>query len=110
MDSITIRLQGETLATIENEADSRDSSKSDVIRDWFREREELQDECEELQTECERLQNEKRLIVEQREEHTELVEYVEEERSVRQRREERRDAPAWTRAKWWLVGRDRGES
>lgn len=41
---------------------------------------------------------------------TELVEYVEGERALQQRREERRDAPLWTRAKWWVFGRDRDES
>lgn len=37
----------------------------------------------------------------------ELVEYVERERDLQRRREERQDAPAWTHAKWWLFGRDR---
>jgi hypothetical protein len=54
-------------------------------------------------------------------EHTELVEYVQEERSIQQRREARREqererererenAPAWRRAKWWLLGRSEGEA
>lgn len=76
-----------------------------MIRDWFAEREELQcectqlqSECEKLQTECDRLRNKKRLILEQREETTELVDYVEEERSWRSTSLE-------TRMKWWLFGK-----
>ena len=35
----------------------------------------------------------------------ELVEYVERERELQRRERERRDAPAWRRAKWWLFER-----
>lgn len=34
----------------------------------------------------------------------ELVEYVEQERKLDQQRAQRRQAPAWRRAKWWLLG------
>lgn len=105
MDSITIRVQDETLAKIERGAEKREVSKSELIREWFQEREELQferaqlqSEYEELQTECDRLQNEKRLILEDREEKTELVEYVEDELSYR-------EAGLSTRMKWWLFGK-----
>lgn len=126
MDSITIRLQAETLAKIEDEAERRDMSKSEVIREWFAERDELQRECEklqdeytELQTECDRLRDEyeeqidelereiervhreKRLILEQREEHTELVRAVKEEQSLAKRKAE---AGLWTKTKWALFG------
>jgi hypothetical protein len=37
---------------------------------------------------------------------TELVEFVEAEKSLVEKREERRSAPAWKRAKWWVFGRD----
>ena len=39
----------------------------------------------------------------------ELVEYVEHERRIQQRREERATAPAWRRAKWWILGAPGGE-
>lgn len=65
-----------------------------------------EDEIEELETTVEWLENEKRTILSQREEHRELVKYVEEERSLAQRREERATAPAWKRMKWWLTGYD----
>ena len=65
-------------------------------------------EYEDLKRENDRLQNRVRKLIDAREEHTELVEYVEEERLDRQRerehREQRRGAPAWRRAKWWLLG------
>lgn len=126
MDSITIRLQDETLARIEDEAEQRDLSKSEVIREWFADRDKLQREYErlqsernELQVECNRLQDEyeeqteelereierthreKRLVLEQREEHTELVNTVKEERSLVKRKA---SAGVLTRAKWWLIG------
>lgn len=126
MDSITIRLQADTLARIEDKAERQDMSKSEVIRAWFDERDELQRECEqlqseyaELQTECERLRDdyeseikelereiervhrEKRLVLEQREEHTELVDTVERQQSLAERKA---SAGVLTRAKWWLVG------
>jgi hypothetical protein len=46
------------------------------------------------------------------EEHGELVEYVEHEKSLQERREEReteraarRNAPIWKRGYWWVFGR-----
>jgi Ribbon-helix-helix protein, copG family len=126
MDPITIRLQNETFARIESEAEQRDLSKSEVIREWFtnhdelqREHVQLQSECDELQAKCDRLRNEyeeqieelereterthreKRLVVEQPEEHTEFVNTVKEERSLAKRKA---NAGVLTRAKWWLVG------
>ena len=40
----------------------------------------------------------------------ELVEYVERERSMQEQERKRRNAPAWRRAKWWLLGRSEGEA
>jgi hypothetical protein len=45
------------------------------------------------------------MILEQREENQDLVRYVEEERAIQQRREARRDAPLWRRARWYVFGR-----
>jgi TolA-binding protein len=68
------------------------------------------DECRErvadLEQEVERLEREKRLILEQREEHSQLVRAVEQERTLEQ---ERAEAGLATRAKWWLFGRDGDE-
>jgi hypothetical protein len=68
------------------------------------------DECRErvgdLEQQVERLQREKRLILEQREEHSQLVRAVEQEQSLA---EEWAQAGLATRVRWWLVGRDGGE-
>ncbi|WP_238532969.1 hypothetical protein [Halalkalicoccus jeotgali] len=47
------------------------------------------------------MQREKRLLLEQREEHTELVNAVKEERTLAK---QKANAGVFTRAKWWLVG------
>lgn len=62
-------------------------------------------EYDRLQTENNRLNRSLQQLIEQREEHKDLIKYVEEERSLQQRREDRRSAPAWRRAKWWFLGR-----
>jgi len=64
---------------------------------------ELQDEVDELETEVNRLKNEKRLILEDREEKAELVNYVEQERTAEQ---QWREAGLGTRLKWKLFGMD----
>ncbi len=56
----------------------------------------------------ERLRNEKRTLINDREERTELVEYVEEQREVERYRDRQQrkidQARVLTRAKWALVG------
>jgi len=68
------------------------------------------DDCrervDELEQRAERLEREKRLILEQREEHSQLVRAVEEQRTLER---ERAQAGLATRARWWLFGRDEGE-
>jgi len=59
-----------------------------------------------LEQRLERLEREKRLLLEQREEHSQLVRAVEEQRTLEQ---ERAQAGLGTRVRWWLVGRDEGE-
>lgn len=65
--------------------------------------EELQQQVADLQQEVERLRNEKRTLIAQREENQELVRFVEDEM---ERREQRDTAPIWTRARWWVLGRE----
>jgi hypothetical protein len=57
-----------------------------------------------LKQENDRLQRERRQLLEQREEHHELVNYAENQRENEQRARERRKQPVWTRAWWWLTG------
>lgn len=105
MEQIAARVPEEIDRAIEAFSDENDCSRSEAIRTLL----ERGVEYDDLQTENERLRSEKRTIINQRDEHTELVEYVQAERDLQQRREERRDAPLWTRAKWYVFGRDRGD-
>jgi Arc/MetJ-type ribon-helix-helix transcriptional regulator len=66
---------------------------------------EYEDRIADLERENERLQREHRQLLEQREEHQELVRHVEDERKERDHRREHRNAPVWRRAKWWMFGR-----
>jgi len=90
--------------------DSRDApTDAGRVRECIRRSQEL-DGCRErvgdLEQEVERLEREKRLILEQREEHSQLVRAVEEQRTLER---ERAQAGLATRVKWWLFGRDEGE-
>jgi len=102
MNPIASRVPEDVDADIEAYADENGVSKSDAIREVLK----RGLEYERLQSENERLRNEKRTLINQREEHGELVEYVEEERTIRQRREKRRSAPVWRRAWRWVAGYD----
>ena len=97
---ISIRFDEDRLAEIEARAEEEGVTRSGYIRDSIDAREQLA-EC---RRENERLERRVRKLIEQREEHDELVRYVEEERLDRQRERERSHAPAWRRAKWWLFG------
>jgi len=102
MQQITLRIPEDTLKTLEKEADEHGVSRSEYIRDVLESREEHAENTEELQTTVERLQREKRMLLEQRDEHTQLVKYVEHEQSYR-------EASLPQRLKWWVFGRDRAE-
>lgn len=133
MNPTTLRLSESTLDTLADEADERGLSRSEYIREIIRERHEdnrLQDRLradyerqiadyeekirdyeeriDDLETENERIRNEKRLILQQREENTELVEYVEEQRELTKYQERRQrlldDANILRRWKWKLTG------
>ena len=99
MERLTIRVPEELLEEIEDLAEAEDVSQSEAARTLLR----RGTEAEALQQEAERLRREKRLILEQREEHTELVRAVAREQS---REDRRAQAGVLTRAKWWLVGMD----
>lgn len=108
MEAITIRLSEDLLESLDGEADEYEQSRSEYIREILRSRNEydqLQDEYEDLERENERLRRQLEATNKRVDEHTELVEYIEQERSLQERREERRNAPVWTRAKWWILGK-----
>ena len=59
----------------------------------------------EVEDENDRLRRERRQLLEQRDEHGELVRWGESEREREQRRRDKSEQPVWTRAKWWVLGR-----
>ncbi|MFC6764877.1 hypothetical protein [Natrinema soli] len=64
-------------------------------------RNEYESRITDLKTEIERLRNEKRTLINDREERTELVRYVEEERTLSKQKAQ---AGIATRAKWFVTG------
>ena len=111
MKRVTVSLEEEYVEAIEEFQEANDlDSRSEAVRrlldayeDLNADYEELHKQYEEAQTEAERLRNEKRLILKDREEKQELVEYVEEERTVEQRW---REAGLATRLRWKVFGMD----
>jgi hypothetical protein len=90
--------------------DARDAqTDAGRVRECIERSQEL-DACRErvgdLEQQVERLEREKRLILEERDEHRQLVRAVEQEQSLA---EERAQAGLATRVRWWLFGRDEGE-
>jgi Arc/MetJ-type ribon-helix-helix transcriptional regulator len=96
MSRLTISLTDEEEEIIEEKVgdDGEYESKSEFVRNCIQ----AHTEVEDLEQENERLRNEKRLILEQREEATEIQKYVEEERTYR-------NAGLKTRLKWWVWGK-----
>jgi hypothetical protein len=78
-------------------------SQSAAVRECISRYEDLQHEVDALESEVNRLKNEKRLILEDRDEKAELVNYVEQERTAEQ---QWREAGLGTRLKWKLFGMD----
>lgn len=113
MEQITLRLSENTLTEVETEAEEADVPRSKVLRDAIESRHEheeelndLREEVDELRTDVERLRNEKRALIDDREERADLVAFAEQEKELKELEREARSAPVWTRAKWWIVGRD----
>jgi predicted nuclease with TOPRIM domain len=65
---------------------------------------ELESEVSRLEARVDELTNQLREANRRNDEVTELVEFVEEEKSLTQARRERASAPVWKRAKWWVTG------
>ena len=111
MQKVTFSLEEGQLDTLDEFQEENDiSSRSEALRRFIEDYEELHTEYEnlhteyeELQTELEQERNRNKMILEQREEHTELVKYVQEERTQEQRW---REAGLATRLKWRVFGMD----
>lgn len=77
-------------------------SELNAIEAEYQERiDDLKSEIDDLEMEIQRVHREKRQILEQREEHTELVKQVEQERSLAERKAQ---AGILTRTKWLITG------
>jgi len=123
MEKISISLRDEQLQHVGEREENENETRSEAVRtlvdrgmnaaeheEKLRGRmEELErkkdEEIEQLRTEIDRLQRERRQILEQREENQELVRFAEEQRSLVSEQRDRRNAPVWRRAKWWVLGR-----
>ena len=102
MPRLTITVTDEQAALLEELSGDggQYESKSAAVRDFIQAGERVA----ELEQEVERLNRERRQLLEQRNEHGELVRYAEDQREQEQNARERRKKPAWTRAWWWLTG------
>ena len=102
MPRLTVTVDEEHAAVIEELSnDSGEyASKSEAMRACIQ----AYERVAELETENDRLRREKRAVIEQRDEHRELVEYVEGERELRNMERKRRNAPIWQRLKWYILG------
>lgn len=75
--------------------------QADRVAELEAETERLRERIDELEAERDRLQDEKQEVLEQREEHSELLAYVEQERAVER---QWREAGLATRMKWRVLG------
>ena len=110
---VAARVSPDIAGEIDRLQSEEDCSQSEAVRVLLR----RGIEHERLQRERDSLQNRLNTLAGREREHAELVEYVEREKSMQERREERerkreqrRNAPAWRRAKWWLLGRAEAEA
>lgn len=100
MERLTIRLPEDLAEHIEDMADENGVSQSEAARRLIRRGTEYDD----LRDERDRLRRQLSATNRRVDEHTELVEFVDEQRELDRRKHRRRTAPVWTRAKWWLLG------
>jgi len=119
MRTVTLKMDEDLVKALDAEAEEQNySSRSGYIRDVLKSRNstdkhdeiteeyeskirEYEDDIAELEREVERQQRERRQLLEVRDEHQELVEVVQDEQSLAQRRAQ---AGVLTRAKWWFAG------
>ena len=106
MPQASARVSADVNEGIEAYSAEHDVSRSDAIRALL----EQGIEYDRVQAENDRLRRQLQATNARQEDVGELVEYVERERSMQEQERERRNASAWRRAKWWLLGRSEGEA
>lgn len=107
MQNVTLRMDEEFVETLDSEADDRDLSRSDYIRNILQSRHDtsdLQREIDALQRKNNELRSQLQAANQRIDASNELVEYVEEQREMENSREERRHANVLRRGWWWLAG------
>jgi hypothetical protein len=101
MEHVATRVPEDIHAEIQEIQDVNDCSQSEAVRDLLRrgmEHERLQRERDSLQNQLNTLAGKERAV-------KGLVSVRKREESIEARREDRRDAPLWRRAKWYVFGR-----
>lgn len=104
---VTVRLSDSLASHVDAVRQDDETSDAEAVRECLRrsqDLEDVQDDLERAEARIGELEGQLAAVRERQEEHAELVEYVEAEKTLQERREERRHAPAWRRAKWWLIG------
>lgn len=122
MDPITFKLESNTLERLDSEAEEKELSRSEYLRNIIKTRdkteelrkeyegkiEEYERKIEELQRKNEELRDKLAAANDRIDDTQEVVEYVEEEKKIqrqeRSRKEEWRTAPLWRKAKWMVTG------
>lgn len=102
MHRLTVRLpddMADRIAELSGDEGPYDS-KSEAVRELIRQGERLA----EVERERDRLRDQLAATNSRADDVGELVEYIERERALREQEQERRQAPVWKRAAWWVFG------
>jgi Arc/MetJ-type ribon-helix-helix transcriptional regulator len=91
--------QGELIEDLAGE-EGPASSKSEAVRMLIEDAQRVS----EVEGENDRLRRERRQLLEQRDEHDDLVRYADAEREQAELDRLRRKQPVWTRVRWWVLG------
>jgi len=112
MQQLTVRVDDETGEAIDERASDSDVSTSEAVRELLR----LGFDHERLQAEVDDLRRQLQAVNRRESEHQELVEYVQRERALQERREERarrrekrkqrRQAATILQRAWWAIAGD----
>ena len=107
MQNVTLRMEDDLVESLDAEADDRDLSRSEYIRNILASRHDesaLQRKNDQLQAQVDDLRSQLQATNQRIETTNELVEYVEEQRLAENRAEQRRHANVLRRSWWWLTG------
>jgi Arc/MetJ-type ribon-helix-helix transcriptional regulator len=114
MQQITVKVPDDTAESLSNVADDEfDGNRSEAVRELLRrgtEYEDLKGEYEQAEARVADLRRQLQQANAGERDVDEIVTYVEDERRVQQRREERRQANIFRRAWWYLAGTPENET